>query len=175
MRFPGKIRLSGILKDYKFFCFNGNVRCFKIDFGRFVNHRANYYDRNCKLLPFGEDECPPDESVCLDLAKNLKKPLLAIEVVETNLELLKIYYPGLDRTILFENKEDIFESLEEKFKRRILRKNKNGLQHNFLMGLHGSSSWRSAMHSPLPAATETAEGYAAGIHNFYLLRNPDVP
>ena len=69
------------------------------------------------------------------LAKNLKKPLLAIEVVETNLELLKIYYPGLDRTILFENKEEIFESLEEKFKRRILRKNKNGLQHNFLMGL----------------------------------------
>lgn len=29
------------MKDYKFFCFNGNVRCFKIDFGRFVNHRAN--------------------------------------------------------------------------------------------------------------------------------------
>ena len=36
-------------------------------------------------------------------------------------------------------------------------------------GLHGSSSWRSALHSPLPAATETAEGYTAGIHNFYLL------
>ena len=27
---------SGDLKDYKFFCFNGKVRLFKIDFGRFV-------------------------------------------------------------------------------------------------------------------------------------------
>lgn len=41
---------------------------------------------------------------------------------------------------------------------------------NLLTGYpFGSCSWRSALHSPLPAATETAEGYAAGIHNFYLL------
>lgn len=31
------------LKDYKFFCFNGKVKFFKIDFGRFVEHHANYY------------------------------------------------------------------------------------------------------------------------------------
>ena len=30
------------LKDYKFFCFNGKVRFFKIDIGRFVEHHANY-------------------------------------------------------------------------------------------------------------------------------------
>jgi hypothetical protein len=35
--------------DYKFFCFNGHVKYFKIDFDRFNDHRANYYDlsMNC--------------------------------------------------------------------------------------------------------------------------------
>ncbi len=47
------------LKDYKFFCFNGKVRCFKIDFGRFVEHHANYYSPNGELLPFGELVCTP--------------------------------------------------------------------------------------------------------------------
>lgn len=32
------------LKDYKFFCFGGKPKIFKIDFNRFVNHSANYYD-----------------------------------------------------------------------------------------------------------------------------------
>lgn len=49
----------GELLDYKFFCFNGRVKCFKIDFGRFVEHHANYFDPKGHLLPFGEVICPP--------------------------------------------------------------------------------------------------------------------
>lgn len=51
---------DGDLKDYKFFCFNGKVRCFKIDFGRFLEHHANYYDVDGNLLPFGELGIEPD-------------------------------------------------------------------------------------------------------------------
>lgn len=40
------------INDYKFFVFNGKVKCFKIDFNRFVNHQANYYDGEAKLLKF---------------------------------------------------------------------------------------------------------------------------
>ena len=47
------------LKDYKFFCFNGKVRCFKIDYGRFTEHHANYYSHDGNLLPFGEKMYPP--------------------------------------------------------------------------------------------------------------------
>lgn len=47
------------LKDYKFFCFNGKVKFFKIDFGRFVEHHANYYSPEGQLLPFGEKSFPP--------------------------------------------------------------------------------------------------------------------
>lgn len=42
------------LLDYKFFCFNGEMKFFKIDFGRFVEHQTNYYSRNGEYLDFGE-------------------------------------------------------------------------------------------------------------------------
>jgi hypothetical protein len=32
--------------DYKFFCFNGKVELFQIDFNRFGNHTRNFYDRD---------------------------------------------------------------------------------------------------------------------------------
>ena len=48
------------LRDYKFFCFNGRVRCFKIDWDRFKNHKANYYDCDCKPLYFREKAYPFD-------------------------------------------------------------------------------------------------------------------
>lgn len=55
------------LKDYKFFCFNGKVKFFKVDFGRFVEHHANYYDTDGNMLPFGENSFEPDPSYILDL------------------------------------------------------------------------------------------------------------
>ncbi len=61
---------SGVeLKDYKFFCFHGKVKCFKVDFDRQIDHKANYYSPNWELMPFGEEVCPPDFS------KKLCKPV----------------------------------------------------------------------------------------------------
>ena len=51
---------DGKLWDYKFFCFNGKVLFFKIDFDRFGNHRANYYSPIGKYLDFGEAVYPRD-------------------------------------------------------------------------------------------------------------------
>ena len=42
------------LKDYKFFCFNGKVRFFKVDFSRFTKYHANCYDVNGVLMLFSE-------------------------------------------------------------------------------------------------------------------------
>lgn len=47
------------LKDYKFFCFDGKVKFFKVDFGRFIEHHANYYDMDWNLLSYGEICFPP--------------------------------------------------------------------------------------------------------------------
>lgn len=59
------------LRDYKFFCFNGHVKCFKIDFNRFIDHHANYYNPDGNLLPFGEECYLPDYSKTLEIPDNL--------------------------------------------------------------------------------------------------------
>lgn len=48
------------LKDYKIFCFNGEPKFFKVDFGRFIEHHANYYDLDWNILPYGESGLEPD-------------------------------------------------------------------------------------------------------------------
>lgn len=47
------------LQDYKFFCFSGEPCFFKVDYDRFTNHHANYFDMSWNLLPFGEKDYPP--------------------------------------------------------------------------------------------------------------------
>lgn len=61
------------LKDYKFFCFNGRVEFCKVDYGRFKEHHANYYDPVWNLLPFGEVSCSPDFEKKMDCPPNLDK------------------------------------------------------------------------------------------------------
>lgn len=61
------------IRDYKFFCFDGEPKFLKVDFGRFVEHRANYYDTDWNLLPFGEVICPPDASVKIAKPINFEK------------------------------------------------------------------------------------------------------
>ena len=67
------------LKDYKFFCFNGMVNFFKIDFDRYSNHRANYYNLDGKIMPFGEIVCPPDFSKKIEIPANIKEMVGVVE------------------------------------------------------------------------------------------------
>lgn len=53
--------------DYKFYCFNGVPKYVHIDYGRFNNHRRNFYDMNWTLLPISL--CYPN-----DTKINHKKP-----------------------------------------------------------------------------------------------------
>lgn len=62
---------TGQLMDYKFFCFNGEVKCFKIDFDRASKHRANYYSPAGELLKIGELICPPDYDRKIPLPSSL--------------------------------------------------------------------------------------------------------
>lgn len=54
---------NGELKDYKFFCFNGDPFCVQVDFGRFDVHRRNIYDMDWHLLQFQNNtNYPYDET-----------------------------------------------------------------------------------------------------------------
>lgn len=55
------------ITDYKFFCFGGEPFMFKIDVGRFTDHRANYYDMEGRLLDLVEKSYPQDQSVTFRL------------------------------------------------------------------------------------------------------------
>lgn len=78
------------LRDYKFFCFNGVIKCFKIDFNRFVEHRANYYDKDYNLLPFGEAVCPPNYNIILKRPQNFEKMIDIVEVLSQGIPFVRV-------------------------------------------------------------------------------------
>lgn len=59
------------LRDYKFFCFNGVAKCFKVDFDRFIEHHANYFDIDGNLIDIGEVVCPPDPKKVIQLPDSI--------------------------------------------------------------------------------------------------------
>ena len=89
------------LRDYKFFCFNGKVKFFKIDFNRFIDHRANYYDKNGNLLEFGEKVCPPDFSAKISLPNNLKEMIKLSEKLSKNTYFLRVDFYEVNNKIYF--------------------------------------------------------------------------
>ncbi len=89
------------LRDYKFFCFNGKVKCFKIDFDRATHHRANYYDENGSLLPFGEAVCPPDHSRDIKLPKELNKMIELAERLATDIPFVRVDFYDANGHIYF--------------------------------------------------------------------------
>lgn len=89
------------LRDYKFFCFEGKVKLFKIDFNRNTNHRANYFDENGILQKFGEVICPPDYKKKLDLPINLKRMIELAEKLSKNFLFLRVDFYETNGKIYF--------------------------------------------------------------------------
>ena len=78
------------LRDYKFFCFDGKVKCFKIDFDRFSDHHANYYTREGVLLSIGEQLCPPDFTRTTEIPSTLNEMIHIAEVLSTGIPFVRI-------------------------------------------------------------------------------------
>lgn len=81
---------NGILNDYKLFCFNGIVKIFKIDLDRFSKHRANYYDKEGNLMPFGEVACPPDYIRNVRLPEKLSTMISMAEKISSTHHFMRI-------------------------------------------------------------------------------------
>ena len=86
----------GEFVDYKFFCFNGVVKCFEVAFDHTdTSCRANYYDRDIKRLGFEHLGYPQDYSraICFDpvdkmiaIAEELSRdiPFLRVDLYDVN-------------------------------------------------------------------------------------------
>lgn len=92
---------TGELNDYKFFCFNGEVKFFKIDFDRYIEHHANYYDKNCELLPFGEAAYPPIPDRDLKIPNNIYDMMHLAEKLSASLPFARIDFYNVDGRIYF--------------------------------------------------------------------------
>jgi len=89
------------LVDYKFFCFHGKVKFFKVDFGRFVEHRANYYSTDGELLGFGEAACPPDYDYHVCLPQNLGEMVSLAERLSRGIPFLRVDMYNVNGKIFF--------------------------------------------------------------------------
>ncbi len=89
------------LRDYKFFCFNGKVRFLKVDFGRFVEHHANYYSPDKILLEFGEAEVPPVYDYKVDFPANFPQMLVIAEKLSFGCPFVRVDLYSLNNEIYF--------------------------------------------------------------------------
>lgn len=93
--------LGDSLNDYKFFCFNGKVKCFKIDFDRFTNHHANYYDCNGDILPFGEADYIPIPEKKIEMPKKLGLMIELAEKLASKLLFLRVDFYEVNGKVYF--------------------------------------------------------------------------
>ena len=96
-----KSSAEGGLRDYKFFCFNGCPKVFKIDFYRFIDHHANYYDVEGNLLPFGEVSPPPSFEKKLDVPENLSEMVEVARKLSHGLPFARVDLYNVDGKIFF--------------------------------------------------------------------------
>lgn len=89
------------LRDYKFFCFNGKVRFCKVDFNRFMEHHANYYDTEWNILPFGEEVIPPIVDKKIDCPKNFDKMLEIAQKLSQGIPFVRIDLYNIQGEIFF--------------------------------------------------------------------------
>lgn len=89
------------LKDYKFFCFNGKVEFFKVDFDRFTDHGANYYSLAGDILEFGEKAYPRRLDIEIDLPKSLNQMILIAEKLSAGLQFLRVDFYDVENKIYF--------------------------------------------------------------------------
>lgn len=88
------------LKDYKFFCFNGIVQLFKIDYDRTTDHHANYYSRDGVKLPFGEAAFKPTNKY-ITLPSNLGKMIELAEKLAKDKIFVRVDFYDVNNKIYF--------------------------------------------------------------------------
>ena len=70
-----KDEISGDLRDYKLFCFNGECKLIQVDFDRFTNHRRNLYDTDWNLIEGLSIKYPSDKNTIIEKPSNLDEML----------------------------------------------------------------------------------------------------
>lgn len=89
------------LRDYKFFVFNGKVKCFKIDYNRFTSHGSCYFDVEGNQLPFSEKLFNKELTTNLRIPDNLHKMIEIAEKLAADMPFVRVDLYNVDGQILF--------------------------------------------------------------------------
>lgn len=92
---------EGDIKDYKLFCFGGKVKFLKVDFNRFIQHRANYFDKDWNLQEFGEKVCPPDANTSIERPDGLVEMIKLAEELSKSLQFARTDFYYLNNRVYF--------------------------------------------------------------------------
>lgn len=77
------------------------MKFFKVDFGRFVDHHANYYSTDGSLLDFGEEAFLPDPDYPIELPLNLHKMISLAEQLSKGVPFLRVDFYNVNGCIYF--------------------------------------------------------------------------
>jgi hypothetical protein len=92
---------SGLLMDFKFFCFNGKPHFVQVNKGRDTSeHAQNFYDLNWVLLPFGKD-LKPKPGVKISAPYNLKKMSSIAEDLASSFPFVRVDFYEVNQKIIF--------------------------------------------------------------------------
>lgn len=85
---------TGDARDYKFFCFGGEVKCFKVDYRRNGIHHANWYTPDGTLLPYSYNRTRPCPDAEVRLPDGLPEMVGLAEKLSRGVPFLRVdfYY-----------------------------------------------------------------------------------
>lgn len=91
---------SGELRDYKFFCFNGCVKCLQVDYDRFVEHHRNIYDPEWNLLPVSI-QYPSKKNVVIHKPQNFETMLNIASLLSKNIPHVRVDLYNVNGSVYF--------------------------------------------------------------------------
>lgn len=91
----------GELRDYKFFCFNGNVKCYKVDFDRFTDHHANYYDMNNRIMSVEEVVCPSKPNANIMIPSTIGEMKRLAEKLSAGMPFVRVDFYSVNNKVYF--------------------------------------------------------------------------
>lgn len=89
------------LNDFKFFCFGGKVKFFKIIFNNASGHHANFYDLNWNLLEMYEEDTPKDPSYLPGYKEALPEMVSCAEKIAQGHPFLRVDFYNVKGKVYF--------------------------------------------------------------------------
>lgn len=80
----------GELRDYKFFCFDGDVPYFRVDYGRKSQHHATFFNERYEELDISVPSFPKSSDVTIALPKNINEMMSIAQQLSVGFPFIRV-------------------------------------------------------------------------------------